>query len=236
MDQSELLPLTTPLYSLIGNEVLMLGQVRLVVSFGEEPLKRTRVTNFIAADAPSAYNVILGRPTLNEFWAVISTYCQKIKFPMDDKVGEVRSDQLTARRCYVEMVRSETRVTQKNLCLEVNTITEKPLMLAYEEKEEFQIHPSRSETTTFIVIDLESAKKEELVTCLRQNYDVFAWSMQELPGISSSVAWHKLHVQLDARSIKQKKKDFSTEQNLIIRAEIEKLLEVDRIREVQLPS
>ncbi|XP_042455330.1 uncharacterized protein LOC122040004 [Zingiber officinale] len=67
---------------------------------------------------------------------VASTYFQKIKFQMDDKVGKVKGDQLATRQCYVEMVKSEARATRKNPLLEVNTITDKPSTLVYEEKEE----------------------------------------------------------------------------------------------------
>ncbi|KAL0329367.1 UNVERIFIED_CONTAM: hypothetical protein Sradi_4923400 [Sesamum radiatum] len=35
---------------------------------------------FLVVDVSSAYNAILGRPTLNAFQAVISTYHMKIKF------------------------------------------------------------------------------------------------------------------------------------------------------------
>ncbi|XP_042452845.1 uncharacterized protein LOC122037437 [Zingiber officinale] len=88
-----------PQYGYMGNEVQPLGQIKLAVSLGEEPHRRTRVTNFIVVEALSAYNVILGRPALNEFRAVVSTFCQKIKFPVEDRVGEVKEDQLTVRRC-----------------------------------------------------------------------------------------------------------------------------------------
>ncbi|XP_042423055.1 uncharacterized protein LOC122010604 [Zingiber officinale] len=92
INRAELLPMTTSLYGFTGNEVLLVGQTRLAISLGEEPLRRTRATNFIVVDAPSAYNVILGHPALNEFRVVISTFCQKIKFSVEDQVGEVRGD------------------------------------------------------------------------------------------------------------------------------------------------
>ncbi|XP_042455825.1 uncharacterized protein LOC122040538 [Zingiber officinale] len=60
IDRNKLQPMTTPLYGFTSNEVLLIGQARLVISLGEEPLKRMRTTNFIVVDAPSAYNVILG--------------------------------------------------------------------------------------------------------------------------------------------------------------------------------
>ncbi|XP_042445895.1 uncharacterized protein LOC122030886 [Zingiber officinale] len=110
--------MTTLLYGFTGNEVLPVGQTRLAISLGEEPLRRTRASNFIVVDAPSAFNVILGRPALNEFWVVVSTFCQKIKFPVEDKVSEVRGEQLAAQRCYVEMVRAESRSARKTPQLE----------------------------------------------------------------------------------------------------------------------
>ncbi|XP_042388007.1 uncharacterized protein LOC121980107 [Zingiber officinale] len=47
---------------------------------------------------------------------------------------------------------------------------------------------------------------------------------------------HELHVRPDARPVKQRKWDISAEQNVIIRVEIEKLLEADHIQEVQFLS
>ena len=138
----------------------------MAISLGEEPLRRTRTTNFVVVDSPSAYNVILGRPALSEFRAAVSTFYQKIKFPVEDKVGEVRGDQLAAWRCYVEMVRAEANSARKTSRIEVNAITEKPPSLVYEEKEEVQIHPTRSEATTFIAADLEASQKKEVIKCL----------------------------------------------------------------------
>ncbi|XP_042386687.1 uncharacterized protein LOC121978402 [Zingiber officinale] len=105
--------MATPLNRFTGNEILSISQARLAISLGDEPLRRTRTTNFIVVDAPSAYNVILGRSALNKFRAIVSTYCQKVKFPVDDQVGEVKGDQLAARRCYVEMVKTEAKAAQK---------------------------------------------------------------------------------------------------------------------------
>ncbi|XP_042460058.1 uncharacterized protein LOC122043495 [Zingiber officinale] len=90
---------------------------------------------------------------------------------------------------------------------------------------------SQLEATTFITFDLEAGRKEELIKCLRRNHDVFAWSTHELQGISPSIAQHELHVRSDAWLVKRRKRDFSAEQNVIIRAEIEKLLGVGHIRE-----
>ena len=51
-------------------------------------------------DYPSSYNVIIGRPTLNRWKVAMSTYCLKVKFSIDNGVGEVKGDQILARECY----------------------------------------------------------------------------------------------------------------------------------------
>ncbi|XP_074560470.1 uncharacterized protein LOC141816623 [Curcuma longa] len=82
IDEADLQPMATSLFGFTGHEVRPLGQINLAISLGEEPLRRTRRTFFTVVDAPSAYNVILGRPTLSAFSAVVSVYHQKIKFPI----------------------------------------------------------------------------------------------------------------------------------------------------------
>ncbi|KAL0295006.1 UNVERIFIED_CONTAM: protein DETOXIFICATION 34 [Sesamum angustifolium] len=50
-------------------------------NLGTRPPRWTYFLEFLVVDTPSAYNAILGRPILNAFQAVISTYDMKIKFP-----------------------------------------------------------------------------------------------------------------------------------------------------------
>ncbi|KAL0440512.1 UNVERIFIED_CONTAM: hypothetical protein Slati_2534200 [Sesamum latifolium] len=72
---------------------------------GERTTRKTCLLKFLVVDVPSAYNVILGRPMLNRFQAVVSTYHMKIKFPTPTGVAEVQGDPLQSRECYVEAVR-----------------------------------------------------------------------------------------------------------------------------------
>ncbi|KAL0445003.1 UNVERIFIED_CONTAM: hypothetical protein Slati_2223000 [Sesamum latifolium] len=67
--------------------------------------RRTCMLKFLVVDVPSAYNAILGRPTLNNFQAVISMYHMKIKFSTPGGVGEVQGDPLQSRKYYIEAVR-----------------------------------------------------------------------------------------------------------------------------------
>ncbi|XP_042467528.1 uncharacterized protein LOC122050709 [Zingiber officinale] len=109
IDASELQSIATSLYGFTGNEVRSMGQIKLAISLGSEPLVRTRRSTFLLVDSPSSYNVILGRPALHEFRAAVSTFHQKIKFPVGDQVGEVRGEQRVSRRCYIDMVKVEAR-------------------------------------------------------------------------------------------------------------------------------
>lgn len=70
---------------------------------GKEPCWRTQTTSFSVVDAPSTYNVILGCPD-KCFSCRGITYHQKMKFPIEEQIGEVLDDQCSAKKCYVEMV------------------------------------------------------------------------------------------------------------------------------------
>ena len=54
----------------------------------------------MVVDCLSSYNVIIGRPILNRWKAATSTYCLKVKFPIENGVSEVKGDQVLARECY----------------------------------------------------------------------------------------------------------------------------------------
>ncbi|KAL0438686.1 UNVERIFIED_CONTAM: hypothetical protein Slati_2351600 [Sesamum latifolium] len=95
----------TSLYGFAGEVVHPRGMVSLPLTMGRGTTRKTCLLKFLVVDVPSAYNVILGRPTLNTFQAVISTYHMNIKFPTPGGVGKVQDYPLQSRRCYVEAVR-----------------------------------------------------------------------------------------------------------------------------------
>ena len=97
---------------------------------------------FLVVDCSSLYNAILGRPTLNSWKAVTSTYHLMIKFPTEYGVGEVRGDQVTTCECYIAML--EMNDHQETMCIEEQrTIAE-----LVEELEEVTLDELRPERTT----------------------------------------------------------------------------------------
>ena len=77
-----------------------MGAIDLTVTLREGEHQATKMIEFLVVDAMSAYNVILGRPSLYKFKAVVSIYHHVLKFPCKDGVGTVRGEQRAARSCY----------------------------------------------------------------------------------------------------------------------------------------
>ena len=79
--------------------------IELLVLMGTHPQQASVIARFVVVEAPSAYNVILGRPTLNQARVVVSTYSLVVKFHTPQGSGILRGDQATARSCYVTSLR-----------------------------------------------------------------------------------------------------------------------------------
>ena len=100
-------PVNTHLRGFSGEKVLPLGSIQLVLTLGEPPCQVTTTARFLIVDAPSAYNMLLGRPSLNAIKAIPSAYHMIIKFPTMHGVGMVRGDQRVARECYTASMKQK---------------------------------------------------------------------------------------------------------------------------------
>ena len=69
---------------------------------------------FLVVNSPSAYNTIMGRPSLNLFQAIASTYHMKIKFPTASGIGEEVGDKKQAREYYASMLRKPVAISNEN--------------------------------------------------------------------------------------------------------------------------
>ena len=178
LDQRRLRPFDSPLVSFSGDKVYPKGIVTLTVTAGSHPFQVTNRHNFLVVDSPSSYNVIIGRPTLNRWKAAISTYCLKVKFPTEQGVREIKGNQVLARECYQAVLASKENHTW--------TIEEKTLEII-EKLETVELVEGSPEKTTQIGTNLNPEMKEEIVSFLKDNLDVFAWSHKDMPGILASI-------------------------------------------------
>ncbi|CAA0819825.1 Unknown protein, partial [Striga hermonthica] len=225
---------------LSGSEVRPVGEVSLTVALGRSPLRMVKMVRFLVVDASSAYNIILGRPSLNSFQAAVSTYCMKIKFPVGDEVGEVTGDQLQSRRCYeVTLKTAEAQHKRKNDNLPECSRREKKQELGISSQDELmevELIEGNPEKTTkvgrHLAVDLQGA----LIALLKEFVDVFAFSADDLTGIDPGVAEHRLNIDPTVRPVKQKRRHFGAELDVVIEAEVEKLLKAGHVQPIQFPE
>ncbi|KAL0405434.1 UNVERIFIED_CONTAM: Retrovirus-related Pol polyprotein from transposon opus [Sesamum latifolium] len=242
----------TSLYGFTGEVVHPRGLISLPLTLGTCPAQRTCVLKFLVVDVPSAYNVILSRPTLNMFHAVISMYHIKIKFPIPGGVGEVKGDPHQSRRCYVEAVRkgqkrspNETlegppqgkRSREGNLEEDLDDSQDTlPKVTPAEELLNIELVHGDSEKITRIGSQIDETLREEVIECLKRNMNVFAWSPQDLEGINPEVISHHLNIDPRVKPVKQKNRHFGPEKDKIIQAEIDKLVAAGHVEEIQFPE
>lgn len=78
-----------------------------------------------------------------------------------------------------------------------------------EDLEEFEVGASGKKIR--VGSQLPQRMKEELVAFFRHNSDVLAWSYEDMPGIDPLVIVHKLNMDPNCRSVKQRRRTFTAE-------------------------
>jgi len=98
----DIVPLVHPSLGFGEQEVNPVGMIRLPLRFGDKLKTRNLEVDFLVVNVPTAYDVILGRPTLHRVKAVIAPYLLQLQFEADDgSVSEMHRDQRMARECYL---------------------------------------------------------------------------------------------------------------------------------------
>ncbi|XP_043702506.1 uncharacterized protein LOC122652742 [Telopea speciosissima] len=104
-EPSTLKPETTPLYGFSGAPASIEGSVELLMTVGTAPRQKTIKVNFMVVRVATTYNAILGRPSLNELRAVVSTKHLKVKFSTPNGVGECQTEQKKACECHAAFLK-----------------------------------------------------------------------------------------------------------------------------------
>ncbi|KAL0377768.1 UNVERIFIED_CONTAM: hypothetical protein Sradi_3082300 [Sesamum radiatum] len=161
------------------------------------------MVKFLVVKAPSAYNIILGRPGLNTFRAVASTYHMKLKFPTPDGIGEATGDERMARECYANTLKRSREKLGKNPMNEKGKrklteanykagdppedVSERTKTNRVEAVEELKIIDlsENGERTTKIGTSMRPSTEEQLIRFLKENQEVRldhdrpAWDLTE---------------------------------------------------------
>ena len=227
-------PVNTHMRGFSGENVLPLGSIQLVLTLGEPPCQATTTARFLVVDAPSAYNMLLGRPFLNAIKAIPSAYHMMIKFPIVSGVGMVRGDQRVAREWYSASMKQKAvdNIYMDEIDMRDEVLTQPE---PSEELEPVSLD-NDPEHLAYIGFKLAEDLKSLLIHFLRQNKDVFAWKQADMGGIDPTVITHRLNVSPSFKPIKQKRRCFTPEGQKAINEEVGKLLQAGAIREVEYPE
>ncbi|GKV29468.1 hypothetical protein SLEP1_g38394 [Rubroshorea leprosula] len=239
-----------PIYGFDNQLVPVEGVITLPIYVGSEPRFRMASVTFLVVKMESAFNAILGRATLCELKAVISQPHLSMKFPTPQGVGVLKGNQKMARACYqdtfkkVELVaapsgsenRRPTQLGQQTMSISdiehrLDGVEQKAEPV--EPVETVPLNPDVPEMTVKIGTKLTEEERAKLLEFLRSNQDVFAWTMDEMPGIPAELTVHKLSMDPTKRPVVQKRRLFGPEKQVAIDEEIQKLLQAGFIRRVE---
>ena len=135
---------------------------------------------------------------------------------------------MLARECYQVVLASKENHTW--------VIKEKMLEIA-EKLETIELVEGDPTKTTQVGTNLSPQTKKEIVSFLKDNLDVFAWSHEDMVGIPVNIIQHLLNVDPEKKLVQQRRRVFfSPEWNKAVMDEVNKLLAANFIREVYYPE
>ncbi|RDY09257.1 hypothetical protein CR513_06397, partial [Mucuna pruriens] len=141
-------------------------------------------------DVEASYNIITGKPTLNRLGVVVSTLLLCMKFPIGQKVGSACADSHVAKRCYEDSLRVGS-YPPKTMQPIVNVLDlDLDPRRRYEHERPYPAGDLKEIQVGLLIvyktkIGMALNRKDEahLVSFLKQNNDVFAWTMDDMPSI-----------------------------------------------------
>ena len=98
------------------------------------------------------------------------------------------------------------------------------------------IHLDYQDCHVMIQTELTKELRSTLVEFLKKNYDIFALSQGDVPGIDSQIAVHKLFIDSNHSLVHQRRIKFALEHLKVIEEEVAKLVKVNIIKESHYPN
>jgi len=238
----QLRPFDGVLVGFSGDQVEVKGYVDLRTTFRDKEDAKTIFIRYIVVNAPSSYNLLLGRPSINKLGAMISTVHLKMKFPTDDgKVLLTLSvNQEVARKCYEDSLRSKRKVAYSVSTMEVVVDPELDTRLVHSERRPQPVGEIKEVLIEGKKLriggDLSLEQEQQLVQVLKKNLSSFAWSVADMIGIDPDFLCHKLNINPSAKPKVQRRRQLSGDRAQAATEEVCKLLEAAHIQEIQYPT
>lgn len=105
-----------------------------------------------------------------------------------------------------------------------------------QEVQDVALDPEHPERIVQVGASLPDDVKSRIIQLLREYKDVFAWSPEDMTGVSTELVTHKLHIDPEVKPVKQKKRTFALERAEAINTEVRKLVAADILKEVYYPT
>ncbi|XP_057760766.1 uncharacterized protein LOC130981164 [Arachis stenosperma] len=211
------------------------GVISLPISVGQMQGRRSAMAEFVILRDSTAYNIILGRKTINDFEAIINTKLLVMKFVTDDgSIGTIRGDLETAVACDNASLslRKKSKEASGVFLADLDArVEDNPRPEPEGDLEKFSIG-DEGERFTFVNKNLPHELKEPLIEMIRANKDLFAWTPADMPGIDPQIISHHLAVKPEARPVAQRRRKMSAERAEEVAKQTAGLLEAGFIREV----
>ncbi|XP_015949106.1 uncharacterized protein LOC107474031 [Arachis duranensis] len=239
-------PSSRELVGFSSERVPIKGYIWLKTVIGNHPSSRNIDIQYLIVDCPSPYNIILERPALNIFRAVVSTFHLCVKFQAHDgTIATLHSDRQQARQCYnASLKKSTPRIEQQDVKAIHNT-TEVLSLADLNPHEDARERPEPADelqevslTTkpgqvTYIGQALQGKERSKLIKVLQSNADLFAWTPTDMPRIDPNIICHQLATNKTSRPIAQKKRNLGSEKSKAALEETKKLLKANFIKEIR---
>ncbi|XP_072083633.1 uncharacterized protein [Arachis hypogaea] len=211
------------------------GSITLPLTIGTGDKRRTLIAEFVVLKDSTAYNVILGRKTINDFSAIIFTKYLLMKFiAEDDSIGTIHGDREIAAECDNTSLalRKKSRNAAGIFLADLDARQDgQPRPEPEGDMEKLQIGQIKDEYT-FINRNLPYDLKEDLSQFLKQNRDLFAFTPADMPGIDPDFMSHRLAVNPKTKPVAQRRRKMSADRATEVKRQVQALLEANFIREL----
>jgi hypothetical protein len=185
---------THPLCGFGGRQIVALGKITMLVTFGYVHNTRTEHVIFHIVDMEYPYNAIIGRGTLNAFKAILHPIYLCMKTPSEQGPIAVHRSQEATRRAEGSWTDSKA----------IHNIDEAKAYYQYKHKREKTASADQpkpmllcediAEQKVLLGSQLSGEQEKTLLRFLFNNKDVFAWITNDLCGVNRDVIEHSLNV------------------------------------------
>ncbi|XP_008236711.1 PREDICTED: uncharacterized protein LOC103335479 [Prunus mume] len=202
---------------------------------------------FLIVDCPTAYNVIVRQTTLTIVKAYLSPHMLLMKFPTRNGTGVIRGDHLSARTCYATALKSVAckppmeAMSVQGLPNGSGPIddpreeTPTPVTQPVLELEKVILNEEYPDRCVKISTTLGPDLRTQFIDFLRHHAEVFAWSYDDMPGISPDIISHKLSISPVYKPVRQKRRSYDVEWYEAMCTEVDKFKAIGFIKEATYP-